>query len=203
VTDRLFANAFMASHQAKFMLTKERIRMMLAATAPDSVKQTLAECDYDITYKTDDEIIDAERKKTFELFTELCDDSALSECIKAKYDFVTLKKEKHISYPRAEKLLYRLIGESLSGIKSSHIKEYFQTELDCFNNGHKIPDEPLFKVAYDGKNDPENNGPLFYWYILKQCEFKAVKAILMGKRLEFPREIITENLRGLYERFRQ
>jgi len=200
--DTLYANAFISSHAANYMLTQIRIRAMLACPTGAGAAQILQECGYELTEGIDDEIIDHERAKAFNLFMDLCNDESLATCVKAKYDFKTTPKQAGALYEQMEKALYKTIAEHTPTIKTKEIRDYFQAELDAFAKGQKCMEELLYNIALDGKNNLESHAPLFYWYVLKQTELKVVKIILMGKRFEFSRNVIIDNMRGLYERFK-
>jgi len=199
--DALYSNAAIISNAAKKMLTADRIRQMLTASSLTSAAQILTECGYNPVSGTDDEIIETERAKTYEMFMSLCNDAALAACVTAWHQFKTKQTTPGTSYIQAEKQLFETIAGNSPAIKEPNIKSYFTAQLDAFNKGQKIPNSRLFKLTLDGRHDLETMGPLFHWYILKQSEFRAVKIILMGKRFGFTREQITENLRGLHERF--
>jgi len=203
MNDLLYANSFIAAHSSKYMLTPVRIREMIGALNLNSALTVLEECGYELWNKpnaTDDEIIDAERAKTLKTFLELCNDKNLAECIKAKFNFA-MTDAGDAKYEELEKALYKTIAKHVGDIKSEEIKNYFLAELESFLQGQKRNEKQLFKLASENKTDLDSYNPLFYWYILKQTEFKVVKTILVGKRFDFPRERIYENLRGLHERF--
>ena len=200
MTDILYANAYILAYSAKNMLNKDRMRAMLGASTPSAVAMMLCDLGYGVTSGTDDEIIDTEREKTYKTFMELCTDPALSAVITLKHNFITTPLDKNLDYHTAEKNLFTQITEQIPKIKSKNIQNYFQFELSPDKHA-KSSDEHLYKLACIEKNDLDTMGPLFHWYILKQSEFRAVKTILMGKRFEQPREVIMENLRGIYERF--
>jgi len=172
MTDLLYSNAYISSYGVSNLLSQNRIRAMLAAPTVQSAAQVLGECGYEHLDGTDDEIIDRERARTFNLFMELCPDAALAAIIKAKYDFTTTKKKPEISYADMEMELEKVIAQNTPQIKYPNAQPF----------------------------DLDTTGPLLHWYNLKQDEFKVVKTILMGKRFEFSRDMITENLRGLHER---
>ena len=202
MSDTLFASSFISAHASRQMLNQERIRAMLASPTVEAAAQILTDCGYAVITGTDDEIIDAERLKTFAQFVKLCaEDDALVACVRAYYDFKTTIKDINVSYSDAEKKLFKIIDEYYPQIRDTCIQKYFKTALDAFKKNQKQPDDLLYKIAHDCKNDFDSLGPLFHWYILKQSEFKVVKTILMGKRFDFSREIIRDNLRGLHERF--
>ena len=200
--DVLYANAFISSHMANYMLTQVRIRAMLACPTPAAAAQVLQDCGYESVEGTDDEIIDHERVKAYKLFIDLCPDEALSRCIEAKHEFKTTPNTNNIPYEELEKKLYQTIAENTPNIKTKEIKNYFQAELDAYNKGQKPLDEFLYNIALEGKNNLDTLAPLFYWYVLKNTELTVVKIILMGKRFEFSRDVIIDNMRGLYERFK-
>ena len=207
MTDVLYSSAFITAHAAKYMLNSARIRAMLAAPTVQAVLLILADCGYEVrTMRAviDDEIIDTERQKTLDTFLHLCGDAALAACIKAKYDFSMMQKDRNTTYQQHEKELFDTITQNLNLIKNKNIQNYLRTELEFLEKGQKDfekQDAVLYKLACIDKNNTDSLSPLFHWYILKQTEFKVVKAILMGKRFEFSREVIMENLRGLHERF--
>jgi len=200
--DILYSNSFISSHAANFMLTQARIRAMLACSTPLAAAQILQECGYELVDGLDDEIIDHERTRAFKLFMDLCSDESLAACVQAKHLFRTTAKKDDVSYQQMEKALYQTLGEYTPRIKTQEAKNYFQAELDAFHKGQKLSDEFLYNLALEGKNNLETPGPLFHWYVLKQTELKVVKTILMGKRFEFSRNVIIDNMRGLYERFK-
>ena len=187
MTDVLYSSAFITAHAAKYMLNAARIRLMLNAATVQAVLLVLADCGYEIRTmlaQIDDEIIDTERQKTLHTFLHLCSDDAVAACIKAKYDFSMTKKDPNTSYEQLEKTLFKTITEKIPYIKNKNIQDYFRAEVDFFNKRQKDcekQDELLFKLACIDKNNTESLGPLFHWYILKQTEFKVVKAILMSK----------------------
>ena len=77
---------------------------------------------------------------------------------------------------------------------AAEISDLSKFETDC--------NDFLIKKTEADKNDIFSSMILFNWFIMKQQEFKAVKAILMGKRFNFSKDQIRDSLRGLYEHFK-
>ena len=205
MTDITYANTAITAHAARFMLTQGVIRSLVNSASVAVAVSLLENLGYSITGKTgmsDDDIIDAERKRALDTFLEFCPDTALENCVKSEYDFIMKKIPKKTTYTEYEKELYEKISVQVPKIRDKNIQVYFIAELEAFNKGMKTPEELLFKLAKECQNDFDTLGPVFFWYILKQSEFKVIKAVLMGKRFEFSREKIMDMIGGLYERFK-
>ena len=86
-------------------------------------------------------------------------------------------------------------GEELRGTPYYKMALY---PMDAFESSAA---DLLVKKSATDKNNINTLAPLFRWYVLKQEEFKAVKVLLMGKRLGFGKDKIRDNLGGLYDRF--
>jgi len=201
MSDVLYANSTITAHAALYMLTRQRIQSMVRAASIQAVHAVLAECGYNISLQSDDEIIDAERAKTFNRFMELCADPALAECVSVRHKFITTKLKPGTSLEKAEQKLFNTIADHAPKIKDEKVRTYFEAEISAAEKSKKSSDKVLFELAYEARNDLDTVGPLFYWYVLKQSEFKAVKIILMGKQLEFTQDQIMQDLRGIYDRF--
>jgi hypothetical protein len=197
----LYANANIAMQASKFLLTRERIRAMVAATERAELLSVLAECGYNTDYATDDEIIDAEREKTLKTFASLSVDDNLTGCVKLTSG---------ITESNVDDIL-KEIEPIVKKIKNKAIREYFLVLDEFYKNNHagqktvEAEDEyhqRLDKIAATDKDNIFATNMLFWWFMEKQKELIAVKTILMNKRFGFSASAIRENLRGLYERFK-
>ena len=87
----LYSNAIVSVRSGK-MLNADRIRRMVATNSGAEAAKILFECGYDENLvnefnDNDDEIINLERKKTVESFSELCVDENLRYAVLAKFDY--------------------------------------------------------------------------------------------------------------------
>ena len=192
MTDVVFSNAAIIARMADKILTKARIGAMVRAKTFNESAAILSECGYGVTSGTIDEIVDAERAQTISTFMDFCGDEALKACVKARYE----------SLPTREDAFFKTIQENIGKIQTVGIRQYFQVYLDAHKVGGKISDTALFNIASELRHDLDGAGPVFYWYVLKQSEFMAVKVILLGKKLGHVGDKIMRDLRGLYARFR-
>ena len=198
MNDLIYANSFITAYMSKYMLDKARVLALIRARDYRSAAAILSQCDYPVFAGTIDDIIEKARAQTFEMFREYCPDPAISDCVIAIYEF---NQKNHESLKQAEKELADKINQNCPRIKYEKIRLWFQMYLNAFNNSQKIPENQLFNLARDMRMDIDQPGLLFYWYILKQSEFAAVKTILLGRQFNLDREKILDNLRGLYDRF--
>lgn len=219
----LYANTNIIMQGDAYLLTRKRIRDMVAADTREEVLKILAECNYQTDFADDTALLAAERAKTLATFTELCDDPALTTCVKA-WDGATETTMMDA---------FQTIAAHLPQIKCQSIRQYFTTLADLINartlykggqtlvpGGSLARDElnifegldatqvqttinqRLDQIATVDKEDIFKPNPLFWWYLQKQKEFMVVRTILMGKRCHYDATLLRENLRGLYEQFK-
>jgi vacuolar-type H+-ATPase subunit C/Vma6 len=138
----LYANANIAMQAAKYLLTREDIRNMVSANSYEETLRVLPECGYDIDYKTDDEIIDAERKKTLKTFITLSCDDNLTYCVtkmfrKEKFRTEIAKAKPNLSSQEIDTLgeiaFFKDIAPAVQKIKNQDIKKYFTALADLTN----------------------------------------------------------------------
>jgi vacuolar-type H+-ATPase subunit C/Vma6 len=100
--------------------------------------------------------------------------------------------------------LQSILSTDTSGIKQAFSGEYepIMKSLIVGNSLEEAMSLYLVTLAEHGKDDIFSIGPLFFWFVMKNEEFKAVKTILMGKRFNFSKENIRDNLGGAYEKFK-
>lgn len=89
-------------------------------------------------------------------------------------------------------------------IKSPLLRNYFDTLQHTAEQSSPESDpEILFlKLNNNTKADVFDLYLLFHWFIMKQTEFKVVKAILISKKLGLSREKTRELIRGVYDCFK-
>ena len=220
--DLVYGNANIIMQSESRLLTRRRIREMVAATDRAGVLAILADCGYQTDLPDDEALLHAERTKTLNTFNDLCPDPYLSTAVTA-LDGLTE------SNALAN---FATIAGAVPHIKNAALREYFTTLADLTNvrtfyKGGKtlvaggtlteagldlFPDldatarqtaidERLDALAAVDKNDIFQPNPLFWWYHQKQKEFSVVKTILAGKRCGYDAATIRTSLRGLYEQF--
>lgn len=217
-----FANASIIMQGDAHLLTRKRIREMATATNREDCLRILAECGYDIDFTTDDELLDAARMQTLEIFQELCEDPALLSCIKLMDQLTEINA----------KQVFAELAIQIPQIKTPSIRAYFTTWVDMINvrnfykgsatifpggnltAGHcdifphlsaeqreEAIQERLDELGSIDKDDIFKPNPLFWWYLQREKELVIIKAILISKRFNYDVTWLRENLRGLYEQF--
>ena len=217
-----FANASIIMQGDAHLLTRKRIRDMAAATSREDCLRILAECDYPTDFANDDELLEAARNQTLEIFTSLCEDRALRACVQA----INKLTENNAG------AVFATLDNQIHLIKTPSIREYFTTwvdmvnvrnfykgaktvfaggtlprgQLDIFPNMTPAQRENAIQSRLDtlGAVDKDNifqPNPLFWWYLQREKELVIIKAMLISKRFGYDIAWLRENLRGLYEQF--
>lgn len=222
MADLVYGNANIIMQSASRLLTRRRIREMVAAPDRTGVLAVLAECGYQTDLPDDTALLHAERVKTLNTFLELCPDPYLATA-------VTALDQMTESNALAQ---FATIANAVPHLKNAAIREYFTTLADLTNvrtyykggqtmvaggtrTGKDLNlfpdltvdaiqsaiDARLDALAAVDKDDIFQPNPLFWWYHQKQKEFTVVKTILAGKRFGYDAATLRTSLRGLYEQF--
>ena len=217
-----FANASIIMQGDAHLLTRKRIRDMATAETRDACLTVLAECGYDTDFASDDELLDAARAQTLEIFTNLCEDPALLACVQAM-DQLTEDNTAET---------FATLAREIPHVKTASIREYLTTwvdltnvrnfykgsrtvlpggnlqagELDIYPNLNFEQRKDAIRQRLDelGAVDKDNifqPNPLFWWYLQREKELVIIKAMLISKRFNYDVIWLRENLRGLYEQF--
>ncbi|MDR1917479.1 MAG: V-type ATPase subunit [Christensenellaceae bacterium] len=137
----LYANADIAMQISKFLLTREKIRTLAAASNVDEVKSILATCGYKTDFATDDEIIEHERAKTIHTAIELSTDDAVTNCLQILSDRHKIRedisKKANLTSFEIDTLceieLFKELSPHIDKIKNKNIKNYFTALADLTN----------------------------------------------------------------------
>ncbi len=222
MADLVYGNANIIMQSASRLLTRRRIREMVAAPDRAGVLAVLAECGYQTDLLDDTALLHAERVKTLNTFLELCSDPYLATA-------VTALDQMTESNALAQ---FATIANAVPHLKNAAIRKYFTTLADLTNvrtyykggqtmvaggtrTGKDLNlfpdltvdaiqsaiDARLDALAAVDKDDIFQPNPLFWWYHQKQKEFTVVKTILAGKRFGYDAATLRTSLRGLYEQF--
>jgi len=217
-----FANASIIMQGDAHLLTRKRIRDMATATNRKDCLRVLAECGYQIDFDNDDDLLDAARNQTLEIFQSLCEDPALNICVTAINQLTETNADE----------IFTTLATQIPLIKTASIREYFTTwvdmvnvrnfykgsqtvfpggtlpygQLDIFPNMTKEQREDAMQARLDDlgavdKDDIFKPNPLFWWYLQREKELIIIKALLISKRFGYDIIWLRENLRGLYEQF--
>ncbi len=217
-----FANASIIMQGDAHFLTRKRIRDLATATTREECLRILKECGYQTNFELDDDLLDAARAQTREIFEELCEDKALLSCVQAVSQLVESNTQ----------IIFSQLATQIPLIKTPSIREYFMTWVDMVNvrnfykgsrqvfpggylttgqldlypqlNPEQREDaiqKRLDELGAVDKDDIFKPNPLFWWYLQRQKELVIIKAILISKRFNYDVTWLRENLRGLYEQF--
>jgi hypothetical protein len=201
MADLVYSNAAISAHMATYMLNQPRINAMIRARSLAAAEALLTECGYEKVTGTIDEIIEHERERAFKKFMQHCNNESLGKCVTAMYEFSSTPLT-HETLAAAEDKIAAIIKDNLEGIEDDNIRNYFETLYIAFENHRKVPETTLYNIAREERYNLDSFGPIFFWYVLKQSEFKAAKAVLFGKEANLEPNAILDNLGGLYERFK-
>ena len=201
MADLVYSNAAISAHMATYMLNQPRINAMIRARSVAAAAALLAEGGWEKTIGTIDEIVNYERERAYQKFMHHCNNVALGNCVTALYQFSSTPLANHETLIAAEDKIAAILKDNIEGIDDERIRSYFETLYTAFENHKKVPEPVLFNIAREERYNLDTFGPIFFWYVLKQSEFMATKAILYGKEANLEPNAILENLGGLYERF--
>lgn len=217
-----FANASIIMQGDAHLLTRKRIREMVSATKRTDCLRVLHECGYQTDFDHDDDLLDAARHQTLEIFQSFCEDPALLTCVQA----INQLTETNAT------AIFATLAAQIPLIKTASIRNYFTTwvdmtnvrnfykgshtllpggtltadELDIFPNTTATQREDAIQARLDelgavDKDDIFQPNPLFWWYLQREKELVIIKALLISKRFGYDIIWLRENLRGLYEQF--
>ncbi len=217
-----FANANIIMQGDAHLLTRKRIREMATATNRADCLRVLAECGYQIDFTNDDQLLDAARAQTLEIFQNLCEDHALYNCVQAMNQLTESNAA----------TVFTTLATNIPQVRTASIRTYLQTWVDMVNvrnfykgsttilPGGKLSvgqldifpqisaeqredniQELLDNLGAVDKDDIFKPNPLFWWYLQREKELIIIKAILISKRFNYDVTWLRENLRGLYEQF--
>ncbi|MCQ2381920.1 MAG: hypothetical protein MJ054_01305, partial [Clostridia bacterium] len=195
---------------------------MATANTRQACLDILSECGYQINFDDDDVLLEHAQKQTLDTFKNLCEDTALTCCVKS----INQLNENNVNY------IFSTLASQIPLIKTKSIRDYFKTWIDMYNvrnfyKGSRVllpggnlntneldifpnakPEEredaiqkKLDTLAEIDKDDIFKPNPLFWWYLQREKELVIIKAILISKRFNYDFTWLRENLRGLYEQF--
>jgi hypothetical protein len=202
MNDAIYTAAAISAYHATHALDQARVQSIIRARDVASAAKVLTECGYVDTDSDIETIVETERRRAFEMFMQHCIDSSVGNIVAAFYKFKTTPLGVADTLAAREAELISDVETNVVKVKNHKVRQYFRTYLDAWKSGAKVSNDRLWEIGREMRLDLDGNGPLFYWYIYKHSEFIAVRVLLTGKRFNYEREVILNNLGRFYDRFK-